>query len=117
MPSPSWETRREGELSAVYLGRVLEWIGGLDDLPRRARQGHFDDYFCPPEVDDGMNMHRLIAELRRRKTKLGPVARQRVDEVVAAIMVGEFDGTKAESDRWAASKQGQDLFRQLAEGR
>lgn len=119
MAEREWETRRDGEQTVNYLGRVLEWVtadggGGLGDMPRRAREGHFDDYFCPPDVDDGMNMQRLVAELRDRSRKLGPEARRRAGLIVDSVMDGEFDGTKAESDRWAASKEGQDLMAELA---
>lgn len=113
----AWEPRRDGEQTPLYLGRVLDWIGGLGDMPRRAREGHFDDFFAPPEVASGLEILKLVDELQRRKTKLGPVGRDRVDEVVAAVKDGEFDATKAESDRWAASKDGQDTFRALLEGR
>lgn len=112
-----WERRRPGEPTPSYLGRVLDWIGGLADMPRRAREGHFDDYFAPPEVADGMELLRLVAELQRRKTKLGPVGRRRVDAVVEAVKEGEFDATREESDRWAASKDGQEALRMLADYR
>ena len=112
-----WETRRPGELTPVYLGRVLDWVGGLRDMPRRAREGHFDDFFAPPEVADGLEILHLVKELQRRKTKLGPVARRRVDAVVGAVQDGAFDATPEESDRWAAGADGQATFRALLEGR
>jgi hypothetical protein len=48
---------------------------------------------------------------------LGPQERRHVNTVIAAIVEGEFDATKAESDRWAASTEGQARMRQLLEGR
>lgn len=112
-----WERRRPAELTPVYLGRVLDWIGGLGDMPRRAREGHFDDFFAPPEVADGFELHHLVDELERRKRKLGPAGRRQVDAVIDAVKTGEFDATPEESERWAASKDGQDTFRKLVEGR
>lgn len=110
-----WEPRRDGEMTTVFLGRVLDELG-LATLARRAREGHFDDYFCPPGIDDGMNIHRLIAELQRcwRQQR---EKRERIDVLIDAAKRGEFDGTKEESDRWAASKEGQAVFRSLLEGR
>jgi hypothetical protein len=113
-----WETRRPGEMTTVYLGRVLEEFLGLKDMARRAREGHFDDYFCPPEIDDGLNMHRLVGELEDKGRGLNRNSPQfkRIMQVREAVVLGEFDGTKEESQRWAASKEGQELFRQLTEG-
>ena len=58
MASYFWERRREGEPTPTYLGRVLDELG-FPDMARRAREGHFDDYFAPPEVADGMEILRL----------------------------------------------------------
>lgn len=58
-----WESRRDGELTTVYLGRVLDWLG-LADMARRARDGHYDDFFAPREVADGLEILRLYNELR-----------------------------------------------------
>lgn len=116
-PAYEWETRRPGELTPMYLGRVLDWIGSLGDMPRRAREGHFDDFAAPAEVATGLELLHLVAELERRKRKLGPVGRRRVDAVVGAVKAGEFDATAEESERWAASADGQATFRALLEGR
>lgn len=112
-----WETRRPGELTPMYLGRVLDWIGGLDDMPRRAREGHFDDFAAPPEVADGLELHRLVVELERRKGRLTRVRRIQVTTLIAAVKEGEFDATAEESRRWAVSAEGQATFRMLMEGR
>jgi hypothetical protein len=111
-----WERRRPGEPTPQYLGRVLEWIGFLEDMPRRAREGHFDDFFAPPEIADGFELHRLVEELKHRKTNIPRISRLRTNAVITAVMEGEFDATKEESDRWAASKDGQETFRKLVEG-
>jgi hypothetical protein len=110
-----WEGRRPGELTTEYLGRVLDFYLYLPGMARRARQGHFDDYFCPPEVDDGLNMHRLVMELQAKLERVHRSAPQhkRIREVMQGVIDGEFDGTQEESQRWAASKAGQDTFKQL----
>jgi hypothetical protein len=118
-PAPEWpwETRRDGELTPVYLGRVLDWVGGLGDMPRRAREGHFDDFAAPAEVATGFELIALVRELDRRKRRLGPVARGRIRLVIEAVKAGEFDATSDESARWAASADGQATIRALVEGR
>lgn len=113
-----WEPRRGGELTTEFLGRVLDEVS-LEDMARRAREGHFDDYFAPAEVADGLELLRLVGELgeaaKAPATKRND--RSRIRAIAEAVKCGEFDGTKEESDRWAASKDGQDAYRQLIEGR
>lgn len=111
----TFEKRRSNETTAVYLGRVLEEYLGLPEMAKRAREGHFDDYFCPPEVDDGFNIQRLVNELTERKKGLviGSPQYRRINEVITDAIEGEFDGTLDESDHWAKSKDGQETMRQL----
>lgn len=108
-----WEQRRPNEQTTSYLGRVLDDYLGFADMARRAREGHFDDYFAPPEIADGMEITRLVRELTGKAQVVAKSDRARVLAVRDAAMNGEFDGTKAESDRWMASKEGQDTFRDL----
>jgi hypothetical protein len=109
---PQWESRRKGELTSEYLGRVLENFLGFREMAVRARQAHFDDYFCPPEVDDGMNINRLVNELLEKSKTISKNSPQyrRIMIVRELAIQGEFDGTKEESDRWAASKEGQEAM-------
>ncbi len=104
-----WEGRRPGEMTPEYLGRVLDELGS-PTLAERARLGHFDDFHAPAEVADGFELVHLVVELRR----LGPEVAERAAAVENAVRRGEFDATRAESDRWAASKSGQDTFGVLA---
>lgn len=107
----TWERRRSGEQTASYLGRVLDDYLGFPDMARRAREGHFDDFSCPAEVADGMEITRLVNELGAKAQVVTKADRGRVLGVRAAAAAGEFDGTKEESDRWMASKDGQDALR------
>lgn len=117
-PSPPWwAPRAPGERTTQYLARVLDVLG-LADMGRRARAGHFDDYFCPPEVDDGMNIHRLVAELEVLRAKATQHNRRKdIEALIAAAKEGEFDATKAESEEWARGPQGTAAFKRLAGGR
>lgn len=109
----NWERRRPGELTPIYLGRVLDDYLGLPAMARRAREGHFDDWSAPAEVADGMEIVRLVNELAGKAQMMGKADRKKVLAVREAAIAGEFDGTKAESDRWAASKDGQETMRAM----
>lgn len=120
-----WELRREGEMTPEYLGRVLADVG-LPALAERARMGHFDDFHAPAEVADGLELVHLVVELRREAAKVTDghghpfriptieMRREMIAAVENAVRHGEFDATAAESDRWAASKDGQETFAELA---
>jgi hypothetical protein len=107
-----WDTRRENEPTNEYLGRVLDALGA-QTMAVNARAYHYDDYFCPPEVDDGMNMIRLRRDLLDWARHSPRANDRRVKEVADAVVHGEFDGTKAESEAWAASPDGRETFREL----
>ena len=108
---PWWEDRRENEQTPDYLGRVLD-EAGLPDLARNARAAHYDDFHAPAEVADGLEIIRLVRDLRRA-ARAEPEKADRIAVIENATRRGEFDATKAESDRWAASKDGQDTFGEL----
>jgi hypothetical protein len=113
----AFERRRKNELTTEYLGRVLEDYLYFPEMAKRAREGHFDDYFCPPEVDDGMNIHRLVWELQFKLENINKDTPQghRIKEVIGVAIDGGFDGTKEEAERWGASKEGQESFKRLLE--
>lgn len=116
MTGEQWEHRRDGERTNVYLERVLR-SAGLDDMADKALAFHYDDYFCPPEVDDGMNMQRLVADLTRaRDREHRHIERGRITAMIAAVKVGEFDGTSEESEEWAKSADGKATMRTLYQG-
>lgn len=108
---PWWEGRRENEQTPDYLGRVLD-EAGLPELARNARAAHYDDYFAPAEVADGLETIRLVRDLRRA-ARAEPAKAERVAVIENAVRRGDFDATKAESDRWMASNDGQETFREL----
>lgn len=110
-----WEGRREYELTPVYLGRVLDELPAAD-LAKRARAGHFDDFHAPADVADGFELIRFVVELRQL-AKDWPELAERIAAIENAVRRGEFDATLPESDRWAASKDGQETFAQLVRSR
>jgi len=109
-----WETRREGERSNDYLGRVLDALHA-EPLAANARAYHYDDYFCPDDIDDGMPQHRLLSHLHEWVRTAPNVNEGRLREVCQAVVDGEFDGTKEESEEWAASPSGQAVFKELVD--
>ena len=108
---PWWEGRRQNEQTPDYLGRVLD-EAGLSELARNARAAHYDDFHAPAEVADGLEILRLVRDLRRA-ARAEPEKADRIAIIENAARRGEFDATKAESDRWAPSKDGQDTFAEL----
>jgi hypothetical protein len=110
-----WEPRREGEPTRDYLARVLDDLGA-PDLAARALQAHYDDYLCPPAIDDGANIHRLIAAVQDWSRSSTRLQRERAKAVVVAARDGEFDGTRAEASEWAASPDGQATFAEFLRG-
>jgi len=108
-----WEVRRDGERTIPYLTRVLEQLGPeFVAVTTKARAGHYDDYFCPEAVDDGANIHRLVAAIEKRLDRPGVDGelRARAVQVAVAAREGEFDGTREEARAWAQSPQGQSTF-------
>lgn len=101
-----WEPRREDERTFAYLGRVLQELGA-DTLAEKALAAHYDDFDCPVEIDDGMNIHRLVRDLDQWRRKTSRERRIKAHQVIDAAKAGEFDSTKEESDRYAASARGQ----------
>lgn len=111
--TPWWEARREGEPTADYLARVLAELG-LPKLAAKASLKHYDDYFCPPEVDDGMNIHHLVADLQNALPGMHPVGRrERTKQVIEAAKNGTFDGTKEEARAWEESAEGKAAMAEL----
>lgn len=87
-------------------------------LAERAEKFHYDDYFCPDDIDDGMNIHRLIRDVMAWVVGRGiTVADGRARALVFAATEGEFDGTLEEAKAWQASPDGQALFAELLRGR
>ena len=109
-----WERRREDEPTASYLGRVLD-AAGERELAEKARLYHYDDYFRPAEIDDGLNIHALVRDLQQVRTHSRP-RRERLAAIVEAAKNGEFDGTREEAHQWEQTPEGQQALRELLEG-
>jgi hypothetical protein len=82
--------------SSEKLAQALEATPELKELAARARRDEFHDFVGP----HAMPQHTLVAELREVG---GPAA----ESIAQRVIQGEFDATKAESDAWMASPEGQ----------
>lgn len=94
--------REEGEPTTEYLARVLTDLKAPDWMVSYASEGHYDDFKSPLPMPE----HQLHADARENG----------LPQVAAWVEEGVFDSTKAESEAWARSPEGQALFAELAEG-
>lgn len=99
-----WEGRRDNELTPDYLGRVLEECG-CEGMAAVARMGSYDDW----HDEDGLGTVRLVTDLREAAVLFADHEEQ-IRAVENGVRRGEFDATKAEGDRWAASKVGRETM-------
>lgn len=100
------------EHTTVKLAKALGAIPGVPrDMIQRAIDGYYHDYLSPlatPEI-------QLVADLRALASQPAtprdsrPLLRQMAERVID----GEFDATREESDAWARSPEGQEVFRLL----
>ena len=95
--------RKSDEILAADLREA-----GLEHLAVRAEASEWNDYFG----ESAMPQHALIAVLKA-EIKIANVARKRLIE---NIVDGKYDGTKEESDEWAASPEGRQAFSELTNG-
>lgn len=97
--------------SDKLLHAALVYIG-MADLAKRAAAGEWNDYFGP----HAMPQHHLIAVLMERASDF-PSKREAIMELIERVKNGDFDGTKEESEEWAKSSEGQEIFRELLGGK
>lgn len=76
---------------------------GLDFMAVKAREGYYHDYLSPLAAP----CLQLEIDLRNAATPAALALRAR-------HLKGEFDATKEESDEWAASPDGQEVFSHLS---
>ena len=83
---------------------------GLNDMAQRAEAGYYDDYLSPLPDNIGQLVHDLLETAASLKD----------DSRVVAILTlrqrainGDFDGSTAESEAWAASPEGRAAQRAL----
>ena len=106
----------ETEHTTVKLARALRESRGVPEailIERAVDSRYYHDYLSPlamPEV-------QLVADLRDLASRPATPRNSRplLREMAKRVIAGEFDATKAESDDWARSPEGQETFRQFAD--
>jgi hypothetical protein len=78
---------------------------GLPDMAIKAANGYYHDFLSALDYP-GI---QLEEDLRKAGTPAAEALRMR-------HLAGEFDATKAESDEWAKSAEGQDAMQRLVKG-
>lgn len=81
--------------SSLRLVAALE-EAGFGQLAKRARTHEFHDFLSP----HALPQHELVAELRE-------LPGEKASALMVRVIEGDFDATKAESDEWANSPEGQ----------
>lgn len=97
--------------SARKLSAALEAAGAPRGMIRRAERGYYHDFLSPlalPEL-------ALTAELLSA-AGADPEHGAALLLVRQRVIAGDFDATKAESDEWMASPEGQAALRELNGG-
>jgi hypothetical protein len=87
------------EPTTEKLARALEEEHAPQYMIDRARAGYYDDYKSPiafPEME-----------------LLGDAELHDLKRIKEGVYKGEWDGTKEESDEWARSPEGQEVFNEL----
>ena len=102
----------ESEHTTTKLARALEAIPGVPPgMIQQARDGYYHDFLSPlatPEI-------QLVSDLRELAAKPATPhsSRELLRELAQAVINGEYDASKEESDAWAASLEGQATFAEL----
>jgi hypothetical protein len=100
------------EHTTAKLARAMSEIPGVPKaMIQRAIDGYYHDFLSPldfPEI-------QLVSDLRDlAKTPATPRnSRPLLMSLALAVIDGQYDASKEESDAWAASPEGQETFRQL----
>jgi hypothetical protein len=102
----------EREHTTTKLARALEAIPGVPPaIIQRARDGYYHDFLSPlatPEI-------QLVADLRELASAPATPRNSRplLRALATAVIDGQYDASKEESDEWARSPEGQETMAAL----
>jgi hypothetical protein len=102
--------------TTVKLAEALSEIPGVPpEMIQRARDGYYHDFLSElvfPEI-------QLVADLRGLASAPGTphASRPLLKAMAQRVIDGEFDASKAESDEWAGSPEGQAVMAELLKGK
>jgi hypothetical protein len=90
------------------LAHALALIPAPSNMVAAALDGHFDEW----KSELAFPLMQLVEDLWKLYEETG---NKRYLELRERVKEGEFDGTKEESDAWAASPEGQETFAEFAQ--
>jgi hypothetical protein len=103
----------EREHTTAKLARALEAVPGVPEaMIKRACDGYYHDFLSPlatPEI-------QLVADLRELASAPATPRNSRplLRALATAVIDGQYDASKEESDEWARSPEGQEAMAELA---
>jgi hypothetical protein len=101
------------------LVRALEAVPDPGGIPfsmiDRASQGYYHDYLSPLALPE-LALVAELAGLANHPSRRGTAARTEILNVRQRVIDGEFDASKAESDKWARTPEGRAAFAALTGG-
>jgi hypothetical protein len=102
------------EHTTAKLARALSEIPAIPrEMIERAIAGHYHDFLSPLDFPE----MQLVQDLRAvaANTSLPRSVRQEIGKLAQRVIDGEFDASPEESAAWAASPEGKETFRALAD--
>jgi hypothetical protein len=100
------KNRLSAALRAIGLADTSGKAQTLFAMADKAAQGYYDDFLSPLDLPT----LQLVSEL-------GAIGTPGAIGLSRRVVAGEFDATKEESDEWAASEEGQEVFDRLIRGK
>jgi len=86
---------------------------GLEELAQRAELDEFHDYLSPHDLP-AIVLGIELAAIAHHDLPIG--VKLAAHEIRLRHLNGDFDATEEESDEWAASPEGQEIFARLVRG-
>lgn len=105
------------EHTTAKLARALRELGTVSPaMIRRAEAGYYHDYLSPLALPE-MALVNELAALANHPSRSRTVAGRAIMGLRQRVIDGEFDASRAESDAWARSPEGQATFALLTQGK
>jgi hypothetical protein len=105
----------DSEHTTAKLARALEGIPGVpNEMIEHARTGFYHDYLSPLDTP----AVQLVADLRELAARPGTPRNSRplLRVLATAVIDGQYDASKEESDEWARSQEGQETIAEFTGG-
>jgi len=97
------------------LAKVLEGVG-LNAMAVKARADQYHD-FLSDDALCSLTLERELREARDYAQDQDPAQAKLIEAIRQQHLNGEFDASNEESDEWAKSPDGQEVFNMLRKGK